>query len=32
MIDPSARIIRLFEQVGWATKVRWPSEPATASA
>jgi len=32
MIDPSARIIRLFEQMGWATKVRWPSEPATASA
>jgi stearoyl-CoA desaturase (delta-9 desaturase) len=24
MIDPSAWIIRRFEQVGWATKVRWP--------
>ena len=24
-IDSSARLIRLFERVGWATKVRWPS-------
>ena len=24
-IDSSARLIRLFERLGWATKVRWPS-------
>ncbi len=24
MIDPSAWLIRRFEQAGWATKVRWP--------
>jgi stearoyl-CoA desaturase (Delta-9 desaturase) len=24
MIDPSAWLIRRFEQFGWATKVRWP--------
>jgi stearoyl-CoA desaturase (delta-9 desaturase) len=29
MIDPSAWLIRGFEQLGWATRVRWPS-PATA--
>ncbi|SCE61547.1 stearoyl-CoA desaturase (delta-9 desaturase), partial [Streptomyces sp. OspMP-M43] len=23
-IDSSARLIRWFEQVGWATDVRWP--------
>ncbi len=25
MIDPSAWLIRRFEQLGWATKVRWPT-------
>ena len=24
-VDPAARLIRLFEQWGWATKVRWPT-------
>ncbi|MGQ0824643.1 MAG: acyl-CoA desaturase [Actinomycetota bacterium] len=24
-LDSSARLIRLFEQAGWATKVRWPT-------
>jgi stearoyl-CoA desaturase (delta-9 desaturase) len=24
--DPSARLIRIFEQCGWATSVRWPAE------
>ncbi len=24
-IDISARVIRIFEQLGWATKVRWPT-------
>jgi stearoyl-CoA desaturase (delta-9 desaturase) len=24
MLDPSARIIWLFERLGWVTKVRWP--------
>jgi stearoyl-CoA desaturase (Delta-9 desaturase) len=24
MIDPSARLIRIFEAVGWARSVRWP--------
>jgi len=24
-LDPSARVIRWFEQAGWATDVRWPS-------
>ena len=28
MVDPSAWLIRLFEQLGWATKVRWPTGPA----
>ena len=23
-LDPSARVIRIFEKLGWATKVRWP--------
>ena len=27
MIDPSAWLIRRFEQLGWATKVRWPTVP-----
>ena len=26
MVDPSAWLIRRFEQLGWATKVRWPKE------
>jgi len=25
-LDPSAALIRLFERLGWATKVRWPSD------
>ncbi len=25
MIDPSAWLIRRFEQLGWATRVRWPT-------
>jgi len=25
MIDPSARLIRIFEGLGWATRVRWPT-------
>jgi stearoyl-CoA desaturase (Delta-9 desaturase) len=28
MVDPSAWLIRRFEQLGWATKVRWPSAVA----
>src|SRR5439155_26955279 len=24
-VDSSARVIRLFERLGWATRVRWPS-------
>jgi stearoyl-CoA desaturase (Delta-9 desaturase) len=24
MVDPSARLIRIFEKVGWARSVRWP--------
>ncbi len=24
-VDSSARLIRVFEQIGWATKVRWPT-------
>ena len=35
MVDPSAWLIRRFEQLGWASKVRWPTPsypgPATAS-
>jgi stearoyl-CoA desaturase (delta-9 desaturase) len=27
MVDPSAWLIRRFEQFGWATKVRWPPSP-----
>jgi stearoyl-CoA desaturase (delta-9 desaturase) len=30
-VDPAARLIRLFERAGWATKVRWPT-PAQVSA
>jgi stearoyl-CoA desaturase (Delta-9 desaturase) len=29
--DPSARVIRLFEQLGWAADVRWP-DPARVAA
>ncbi len=34
MVDPSAWLIRRFEQLGWATKVRWPTgrEPSLARA
>ena len=31
MIDPSAWLIRRFERLGWATRVRWPTVPATVS-
>ena len=27
MVDPSAWLIRRFEQFGWATRVRWPVGP-----
>jgi stearoyl-CoA desaturase (Delta-9 desaturase) len=30
-VDPAARLIWLFEQLGWATKVRWPT-PAQVAA
>jgi stearoyl-CoA desaturase (Delta-9 desaturase) len=30
MVDPSAWLIRRFEQWGWATRVRWPSLPDQA--
>ena len=30
-IDPSAALIRLFERLGWATKVRWPTEAQIAA-
>jgi len=29
MLDPSARLIQLFEKFGWANKVRWPSANST---
>jgi len=25
MVDPSARLIRIFECLGWASTVRWPT-------
>jgi stearoyl-CoA desaturase (Delta-9 desaturase) len=25
MVDPSARLIRIFERLGWAKRVRWPT-------
>ncbi len=28
MVDPSAWLIRRFEQLGWATRVRWPTAAA----
>jgi stearoyl-CoA desaturase (Delta-9 desaturase) len=27
MLDPSARLIRIFECLGWASKVKWPTKP-----
>jgi stearoyl-CoA desaturase (delta-9 desaturase) len=30
-VDPSARLIRLFEMAGWATKVRWPTPAQVAT-
>ncbi|GII88770.1 stearoyl-CoA 9-desaturase [Sphaerisporangium siamense] len=30
-IDPSARVIRWFEQAGWATDVRWPTAERLAA-
>jgi stearoyl-CoA desaturase (delta-9 desaturase) len=30
-VDPAARVIRLLEKAGWATKVRWPT-PAQVAA
>jgi stearoyl-CoA desaturase (delta-9 desaturase) len=32
MVDPSAWVIRRFEQCGWATRVRWPVPGADLSA
>jgi stearoyl-CoA desaturase (Delta-9 desaturase) len=32
MVDPSAWLIRRFEQFGWARRVRWPTEPGTTTA
>lgn len=32
MVDPSAWLIRRFEQFGWATRVRWPTARTEASA
>ncbi len=31
MIDPSAWLIRRFEQLGWARAVRWPTAPTPVS-
>jgi stearoyl-CoA desaturase (delta-9 desaturase) len=31
-LDSSARLIRLFELLGWATKVRWPTPERIAAA
>jgi hypothetical protein len=28
MVDPSAWLIRGFEHLGWATRVRWPAAVA----
>ena len=30
-LDPAARLIRIFEAAGWATKVRWPTPAQIAS-
>jgi stearoyl-CoA desaturase (Delta-9 desaturase) len=30
MVDPSAWLIRRFEQLGWATRVRWPTAAGLA--
>lgn len=34
MVDPSARVIRIFESLGWVSRVRWPavSELAAGAA
>jgi stearoyl-CoA desaturase (Delta-9 desaturase) len=32
MVDPSAWVIRRFEQLGWATKVRWPTLAAAPAS
>jgi len=32
MIDPSAWLIRRFEQLGWATRVRWPTQSGLTRA
>jgi fatty-acid desaturase len=29
--DLSAEVIRVFERVGWATKVRWPTSASIAA-
>jgi len=31
MVDPSARLIRVFERIGWARMVRWPDRTAAAA-
>jgi stearoyl-CoA desaturase (delta-9 desaturase) len=31
MVDPSAWLIRRFEQFGWARRVRWPTEPGSTA-
>ena len=30
-VDPAARLIRLFEKAGWASKVRWPTRSQVAA-
>jgi stearoyl-CoA desaturase (Delta-9 desaturase) len=32
MVDPSARLIRVFETFGWVSKVRWPTKPLPGAA
>jgi len=31
-VDISAAVIRIFERLGWATKVRWPTPAASTAA
>jgi len=31
MVDPSARLIRIFECLGWVKRVRWPTIPELAA-
>jgi stearoyl-CoA desaturase (Delta-9 desaturase) len=31
-VDLSATLIKLFERIGWATKVRWPSTTSITAA